>query len=101
MEMQLDLYNPCCAYGNAKLFQRGLLGMLCFFFVDSICSTSPPNRGTEFTVKNAWVCFCVAELLHIPPGSKDAAIFSPGVDTAVPGEPDLPLQPPFLFLHVI
>lgn len=37
--------------------------------------------------------FSFAELLHIPPGSKDAAIFSPGGDkgsSAAPGEPDCP-----------
>ena len=42
------------------------------------------------TVVKCFVLFCFTELLHIPPGSKDAAVFSPGGDkgsAAAPGEP--------------
>jgi hypothetical protein len=45
--------------------------------------------------------FSLAELLHIPPGSKDAAIFSPGGDkgsSAAPGEPDCPPLLPTLLV---
>jgi hypothetical protein len=48
-----------------------------------------------------------AELLHIPPGSKDAAVFSPGGDkgsTAAPGQlvPILSISTiyAFMFIHL-
>jgi hypothetical protein len=50
-----------------------------------------------------YVCVFAAELLHIPPSSKDAAVFSPGGDkgsTAAPGQPaSPPLLPPCVAVH--
>nr|ACF81727.1 unknown [Zea mays] len=72
----------------------------------------PPGPGVAFLTASffspqAKSCLChfilfyfifAAELLHIPPGSKDAAVFSPGGDkgsTAAPGQPaSLPPLPP-------
>lgn len=70
----------------------------------------PPGPGVAFLLlhslfpKPNHVCVILfyfifgAELLHIPPGSKDAAVFSPGSDkgsTAAPGQPaSLPPLPP-------
>ncbi|KAL5208941.1 hypothetical protein ABZP36_004564 [Zizania latifolia] len=52
----------------------------------SSCAFSPLN-STCFCMNAFKILSCAAELLHIPPNSKDAAIFSPGSDKGSPAAP--------------
>jgi hypothetical protein len=61
-----------------------------FYFEFCNCNSATASHGNESVHGSKKCVFCFTELLHIPPGSKDAAVFSPGGDkgsAAAPGEP--------------
>lgn len=69
-----------------------------------ILGSSPPSGQAKSWVHGGGkmkskMCVFAAELLHIPPGSKDAAVFSPAGDkgsSASPGQPASPPLPPII-----
>ena len=90
MKMQLDLAVwKCRTILFYSFFSLKLNSMFYFEFCNCNSATAR-HRGESVPGSKMFFFFGLTELLHIPPGSKDADVFSPGGvkgSAAAPGEP--------------